>query len=133
MTVAESDLGRGLGTAQAAALAQAGRMMRIGRGATVVLEGAAAQSMYLVTSGHLTASIGDRRVASFGPGAMFGEMSFLTGARRTATVVADTACRLVEFTDIGSLSPDIREQVHRNIAVVIAERLSAANRAMARG
>jgi glutaminase len=133
VTVAESDLGRGLGTAEAAALAQAGRMMRIGRGATVVREGAAAQSMYLVTSGHLTASIGDRRVASFGPGAIFGEMSFLTGARRTATVVADTACRLVEFTDISALPPEIREQVHRNIAVVIAERLAAANRTMARG
>lgn len=66
--VADSDLGRGLDVTEAAALAQAGRMMRIARGSSVVPEGAAAQSMYLVTSGHLTASIDDRRVASFGPG-----------------------------------------------------------------
>ena len=69
-------------------------------------------------------------MASFGPGAIFGEMSFLTGAQRTATVVADAACRLVEFNDIGALAPEIRERVHRNIAVVIAERLTSANRTM---
>lgn len=133
VTVADSDLGRGLDADAAEALARAGRMMRIAEGSAVVHEGTAARSMYLVTSGHLTASIGDRRVASFGPGAIFGEMSFLTGARRTATVVADTACRLVEFNDIGALSPEIRERVHRNIAVVIAQRLTVANRTMTDG
>jgi glutaminase len=131
VTVADSDLGRGLDTTEAEALARAGRMMRIAEGSTVVREGTSARSMYLVSSGHLTASIGDRRVASFGPGAIFGEMSFLTGAQRTATVVADERCRLVEFTDIAELSPEIREAVHRNIAVVIAERLAGANRTMA--
>ena len=133
VTVADSDLGRGLDAAEAEALARAGRMMRIAEGSTVVREGVGARSMYLVTSGHLTASIGDQRVASFGPGAIFGEMSFLTGAPRTATVVADAQCRLVEFNDIGALSPEIPERVHRNIAVVIAERLTVANRTMTGG
>ena len=133
VTVADSDLGRGLDEAQAEALGRAGRMMRIAEGSTVVREDAGARSMYLVSSGHLTASIGDRRVASFGPGAIFGEMSFLTGAPRTATVVADTACRLVEFNDIGALPAEIRERVNRNIAVVIAERLTVANRTMTEG
>lgn len=133
VTVAASDLGRGLGADETQALSRAGRMMRIAGGSTVVSEGVAARSMYLVTSGHLTASIGDQRVASFGPGAIFGEMSFLTGAPRTATVVADNPCRLVEFNDIGALTPEIRERVHRNIAVVVAERLTTANRTLMDG
>jgi len=58
---------------------------------------------------------------------------FLTAAPRTATVVADKPCRLVEFNDVGAPSPQIREWVHRNIAVVIAERLTTANRTMTEG
>ncbi len=131
VAVADGDLGRGLTAAQADSLALSGRTMRIAAGSTVVKEGATAQSMYLVNSGHLTASIGARRVASFGPGAVFGEMSLLTGQRRTASVVADEPTRLVEFTDIGALPAETREQVHRNIAVVIAERLTLANRTAA--
>ncbi len=99
----------------------------------MVRKGATARSMYLVSSGHLTASIGGNRVASFGPRAIFGEMSFLTGQRRSATVVTDAASRLVEFTELGALSPEIRQTVNRNIAIVIAERLTVSNRAMVRG
>jgi SulP family sulfate permease len=86
--------------------------------------------MFLVTSGHLTAHVADRRVAAFGPGAIVGEMGLLTGGVRSATITADRVCTLIEFTDLDGLESGLRAKLHRNIAVVLAGRLSASNRVL---
>ncbi len=74
----------------------------------VIREGDAGDSLFAVLSGRLAAvravegtepytGLFWERLAEFGPGAWFGEASLLTGAPRSATVVALEACEVVEL------------------------------------
>ena len=71
-------------------------------GEAVVREGAPGTSMFVVREGEaqvrITAGGASRVVATLQPGDFFGEMSLLTGERRTATVEAATDCHLMEIT-----------------------------------
>jgi len=61
-------------------------------------EGAIGQEAFLIVSGRAHCSLGDQvEVANLGPGDLFGEMSLLDGARRSATVIADTDMTVTVF------------------------------------
>jgi CRP-like cAMP-binding protein len=68
-------------------------------GETIVSEGDAGSSMFVVVRGEAIVTLAgtDGEVARFGPGAFFGEMSLLTGEPRTATVSAVTDCEVLEI------------------------------------
>ena len=70
------------------------------RGEAVVRQGEAGASMFVVRAGRLAVTLdpGAQRVATIESGGFFGEMSLLTGEARTATVTAETDCRLMEIT-----------------------------------
>ena len=58
-------------------------------------EGDEATDLFLVLDGVVRADKAGERLAEYGPGALLGERAGLDGAgRRTATLVAVTACRL---------------------------------------
>jgi CRP-like cAMP-binding protein len=83
-------------------LAARGRVIRFGRGETVIRKGDAGDSLFLIVSGRASVKLereaGGEEVASLlKPGDTFGEMSLLTGALRGATVVADSDVRLLEI------------------------------------
>jgi small-conductance mechanosensitive channel/CRP-like cAMP-binding protein len=81
------------------ALAVGARSLQYAAGEAVVREGADASSMFIVERGRVDVVIGaGQRVATTEAGGYFGEMSLLTGAARTATVVAATDCALVEIS-----------------------------------
>lgn len=64
--------------------------IKLARGEVIIEEGASADSMYIVLSGHLsvqTASI-DQVIDSVSAGGIVGEMGILTDQKRTATVTA---------------------------------------------
>jgi CRP-like cAMP-binding protein len=86
--------------------------------------------MFLVTSGPLTATVGSERVAAFGPGAMIGEMGFLTGNPRSASVKADVPSTLAEFANFDGLPTVLRERLYKRIAVVLAGRLGATTKSL---
>lgn len=92
-----------------------GSLTRVyGPGETIVEEGETGSSMFLVVSGRVGVSIhgaaGDsRRLAILEPGSAFGEISFLTGDPRTATVRALTEATLVEIHR-DTLAPILAEQ-----------------------
>ena len=71
-------------------------------GETIVEEGAAGDSMFVVTSGRVTVSTkkGDESVelATLGPGEFFGEAALLSGRPRTATIRAASATDCLELT-----------------------------------
>ena len=67
------------------------------KGETIVREGDAGGSMFVIVSGQADVVIAGGLVRSLGVGDFFGEMSMLTGERRAATVVAAQACRLMEL------------------------------------
>jgi small-conductance mechanosensitive channel/CRP-like cAMP-binding protein len=71
-------------------------------GSVVVREGEAGSSLFIVVAGLLEASIQSpaaemRVVGTLAPGDVFGEMSLLTGAARSATITARTHTTLLEI------------------------------------
>jgi CRP-like cAMP-binding protein len=92
-------------------------------GETVVRQGEAGTSMFVVYSGQVRVTIepGNREVARTDPGGFFGEMSLLTGDPRTATVSATCDSVLLEipadgFRQIALAQPAVVEAV--GVAVV---------------
>lgn len=131
MTPAESDLGRAIDPDDLDSLLRRSIIRTVEPGAELWATGDPAGSMFLVLDGRLVAEHQGYRVASFGPGAIVGEMGFLTGERRSATVRADSSSTLLEINDLDSLSADGRAAIHRTLAVVAMGRLAVTNRALA--
>ena len=86
---------------QIESLVQQARVSQFGRGERVILEGAEGDSMFVLLRGDAEVSISKNGtsipVATLGAGDYFGEMSLLTGERRTATVRAQTDCQVMEI------------------------------------
>lgn len=68
-------------------------------GSVVVSAGDSGNSLFVVVEGLLEVRSGDDVLAILGPGEVFGEMSLLTGAPRSATVVAANEAILFEIFD----------------------------------
>jgi hypothetical protein len=63
-------------------------------GETLVEQGAPGDELYLVLDGVLGVEIDGDEVAEIGPGAIVGEKALLEGGTRTATLRAETRCRI---------------------------------------
>ena len=90
-----------------------------GNGETVVRQGDGGNSLFINLCGDLDVSVDGIKVATLGGGEFFGEMSLLTGEKRSATVMAVGEAWLIEITKL-ALEPVI----HSNPS--IAEELSVA-------
>ncbi|MET0629162.1 MAG: cyclic nucleotide-binding domain-containing protein [Acidimicrobiia bacterium] len=66
----------------------------IKKGTTLVEQGDTGTDLFLLLDGVLRVVIDTEPVAELGPGAILGERSVLEGGRRTASLVAATACRV---------------------------------------
>jgi CRP-like cAMP-binding protein len=67
---------------------------RLERGETLMRQGEEGTEMYLLLSGVLDVEIDGEVVAELGVGALIGEMAYLEGGTRTATVRASTFARV---------------------------------------
>lgn len=122
-------------------IARSAQLRVFGAGETIVKQGAAGQSMFLIVSGSVSVRLDDSNVevARIDRGGYFGEMSLLTGDPRSATVAAIDDVSALEidadlFRRIGSLHPDAIE--HFGVAaatrrVGLEERRSAAGATLA--
>src|SRR5439155_26027379 len=85
-----------LSDVQIDSLVQQSLVSHLGRGERVIREGAEGDSMFVLLRGAAEVSISQNGtsipVAALSAGDCFGEMSLLTGERRTATVRAETDC-----------------------------------------
>ena len=61
---------------------------------TLVEQGEPAKDLYLLLDGVLVVEVDGEEVAEIGPGAIVGELAFLEGGKRTATLSARTQCRV---------------------------------------
>ncbi len=96
-----------------------------GRGEAVIVEGMEGDSMFILVRGAAQVSVSKNgaliRVGSLRAGDCFGEMSFLTGEPRTATVRAEKDCEVLELSKsvMGELlreSPECLEQLSALLA-----------------
>ncbi len=83
------------------ALLPRGRIVHFGRDEKIIQQGENGDSMFILVAGEANVVV-DRsgfptHVASLHGGDCFGEMSLLTGERRTATILAHTDCEVVEI------------------------------------
>src|ERR1700682_2783965 len=72
-------------------LAKVAKEQRYEPGATIVQAGASGHGLYIIKEGNGSVVLDGPKVASFGPGQFFGEVSVLDGGPRTADVNPDTA------------------------------------------
>jgi CRP/FNR family cyclic AMP-dependent transcriptional regulator len=97
-------------------------------GAVLMSQGDFGSSMFAIISGRVTVELADDQnrptpVATLGEGRIVGEMSLMTGARRTATVSAETDVTALEITKVAlegvlAKSPDLVD----SFAVILAKR-----------
>ena len=74
----------------------------------------------------------DRSLASFGPGDVIGAMSFIDGARRSATARTTESSEFLvlsrqSFAKVQKERPDIAAAFFRNMAAIVAARLRTTN------
>lgn len=104
----------------------------------VILEiGAPAGELFLLVRGQVVISLpiqGEhpRRLGSFGPGMVFGEMALLDQSPRSAMVTAETDvdCDLLtreDFDRLGTIHPEIQILLLRNLALLLSAKLRKAN------
>ncbi len=119
----------------------------VDKGEIVILEGTEGNKMYLVLSGGIDvlretdsrkgksgeegASL--KKVGSFGPGEIFGEIGFVGDTTRTATCMAAEKSTLLVFSPEGKdkalrLYPRIEAMLNHNISRTMGERLAMATR-----
>ena len=77
-------------------LAERARLQVFAPGEMTVRQGEAGASLYFVLQGEMAVEVDGHEVAQLNKGRMFGEMSLLTGALRSATVRARSEARLAE-------------------------------------
>lgn len=68
---------------------------RVHAGTLILRQGEFGEVMYVIVDGMIDVLAHDIRIATLGPGMIVGEMAFLDGAPRSATVIARTDCTLV--------------------------------------
>ncbi len=92
----------GLAPTERARLAASARPRLFGAGEVIVRQGDAGRTSFVVARGAVRVGLGpeDREVARLGDGEVFGEMSWLTGDPRAATVTATCDTLVFELDDV---------------------------------
>jgi glutaminase len=106
-------------------------------GDKVVQAGDPADCLFLVARGEVTVMLPllsghEKRLATFTAGMSFGEMAFVEGSTRSATIYADrdTECWTLHREDLDRLAqthPHIKAALMENIALDLCQRLRATN------
>ena len=105
-----------------AALASHSRLLRFAPGETVVREGEASSALFLVVSGAASVHRDRHEISKIFAGEVFGEMAFLTGSPRTATVSAGTKFLEVVQIDTAALRNLLAN--HPEMADKLAQRMA---------
>jgi small-conductance mechanosensitive channel/CRP-like cAMP-binding protein len=101
MILRQQPLFKCLSDEQLDAMLPRGRVVHFGKAEKLIQQGEQGDSMFILVNGQANVVVerggGTKLVASLGAGDCFGEMSLLTGEARSATVLAQTDCEVVEI------------------------------------
>jgi len=124
------DLFGGCSKSELARIAALADEIDVPAGKALTREGESGWEFFVIAEGNAKATRNGRRIASFGPGSFFGEMSLLDQGPRSATVSAETDMQLLVLTSRGFFTlVDHMPSVGRKVLAGMAERLRAAERA----
>jgi CRP-like cAMP-binding protein len=93
-------------------VAQTMRERRFGAGDTVTREGTGGAGFFVIADGNAEVSVNRESRGTLGPGDFFGEVALITGAERTATIVATS-----DLTCYGLTPWDFRPLVEGNPSI----------------
>jgi hypothetical protein len=101
---------------------------RFGAGESIIREGDAPESLFELIEGGASVSVAGTPVGEVKEGELFGEVSFLTGRPRTATVTAQSTC-LVHVIRIGAFERVVkyRPALMYTLSRTLARRLTDVN------
>jgi len=104
----------------------ASNLNKVESGKTIIEEGEIDDSFYILISGDVLVRKGERDVAVLEKGQCFGEMAYLTGEARTASIITRSDCILLKFstTLLEKLSESIQLLFFKNFTTTILKRLS---------
>jgi serine/threonine-protein kinase len=101
-------------------------LIKVEKGKTIIEEGEIDDSFYILISGQVIVRKGDKDLATLDKGVVFGEMAYLTGEARTATIISKNDCILLKFSStlLNRLSESIQLLFFKNFTQTIIKRLS---------
>jgi serine/threonine protein kinase len=107
----------------------ASNLIKVRKGKVVVNEGEIDDSFFIILSGEAVVRKNDRDLAKIKRGECFGEMSYLSGRSRAATVMALSDCILMKIsaTLLDRSSESIQLQFLKRFAATLLTRLSKSN------
>lgn len=126
---------RSLDDGELAALSSALAPRELARGEALLVEGQPSSSLYLVTRGQCTVRVAAANepmlVATVGPGAIVGEVSFIDGGKTSATLRAleptfVLALHREAFDALASSHPAVATRVLGNVCASLAARIRTA-------
>ena len=101
-------------------------LVKIEKDETIIQEGEIDDSFYILISGQVVVQTGSEEVAVLEKGQCFGEMAYLTGEARSATIITKEECILLKISStlLNGLSEDIQLLFFKNFTQTIIKRLS---------
>lgn len=114
---------------QVKGILMASNLLKVRKGRVVVAEGEIDDSFYIILSGNAAVKKNGKNLAVISRGECFGEMSYLSGQSRGATVAAATDCILLKIsaTLLDKSSPPIQLLFLKQFAETLLTRLSKSN------
>ncbi len=135
--LSQQALFKGLTGDDLAVLAAAARRTHYAPGEQIIREGEKADRFFLLAKGRVSVRLNlgagrSKRLAAMNAGVCFGEMALLSGAARTADVVADEAVECYEvgleaLAELAYARPAIQMTLLTNLGRLLADRLRKAN------
>ena len=104
----------------------ASNVIKFEKGKTIIEEGEIDDSFYILISGQVLVQKGSEEVAVLENGECFGEMAYLTGEARSATITSKDECILLKFSStlLNRLPESIQLLFFKNFSQTIVKRLS---------
>jgi serine/threonine-protein kinase len=92
---------------------------------TIIHEDEKDTSFYIIVSGTVRVETGGKPLAVLHRGDCFGELAFLRGKKRVASVIAQQDCQLLKLSEvkIPLLAVEVQLRVYQSFAKILAEKL----------